>query len=110
MLLHVTVAVDAAERAQQPLPYEGHTIVPPSTETHYLPWKFHFDVDLRGGGGIDPKHRTLKGNLARQKEAIRWDSLPKTFQDAALVTCRLGIVDDHYRPTAVSRGVRSIHK
>lgn len=35
--------------------------------------------------------RTLQGNLAEQKENIEWDWLLKTFQDAALVTTRLGI-------------------
>ncbi|KAH8898022.1 HET-domain-containing protein [Thozetella sp. PMI_491] len=36
-------------------------------------------------------YRTLKDNLDRQKESIAWESLPKTFQDAASVTSRLGI-------------------
>lgn len=35
--------------------------------------------------------RTLQCNLAEHKENIKWDWLLKTFQDAALVTTRLGI-------------------
>lgn len=42
-------------------------------------------------GESTPSCRTLKSNLGEHKEKIDWDKLLKTFQDAALVTLRLGL-------------------
>ncbi|KAK2598260.1 hypothetical protein N8I77_011684 [Diaporthe amygdali] len=42
-------------------------------------------------GPSTPSCRTLKSNLVEQKKNIEWSKLLKTFQDAALVTARLGL-------------------
>lgn len=42
-------------------------------------------------GPSTPSCRTLKSNLAEQKKGIDWNWLLETFQDAAMVTVRLGL-------------------